>query len=113
MECRSIFIFYLLIVPTNALINELYGRIVEDLNDNLWNKKYKVVKSPAAVIDEEDSFNFIMVYTQERLLYHLLKIKNLPINYLFIDEAHKITKGEDRSAFFYKVMNIINKEHIL
>lgn len=102
---------FVIIVPTNALINELYGRIVEDLNDNLWNKKYKVVKSPAAVIDEEDSFNFIMVYTQERFLYHLLKIKNLPINYLFIDEAHKITKGEDRSAFFYKVMNIINKEH--
>ena len=45
---------FVIVVPTNALINELYGRIVEDLNDNLWNKKYKVVKSPAAVIDEED-----------------------------------------------------------
>lgn len=102
---------FVIVVPTNALINELYERFVEDLNDNLWDRKYKVVKSPAAIIDEEDSYNFIMIYTQERLLYHLLQVKDLPINYLFIDEAHKITKGEDRSAFFYKVMSIVNKEH--
>lgn len=61
---------FVIVVPTNALINELYERFVEDLNDNLWDRKYKVVKSPAAIIDEEDSYNFIMIYTQERLLYH-------------------------------------------
>ena len=102
---------FVIVVPTNALINELYSRIIEDLKDNLWQKKYKVVKSPAAVIGEEDNYNFIMIYTQERLLYHLLQIKNVAINYLFIDEAHKISKGEGRSAFFYKVMSLINKEH--
>ena len=102
---------FVIVVPTNALINELYERIIEDINEDLWEKKYKVVKTPAMIIDEEDNFNYIMIYTQERLLYHLLQIKNVSINFVFIDEAHKISKGEDRSAFFYKVMSIINKEH--
>lgn len=102
---------FVIVVPTNALINEIYNDIIDDLKDNLDLNGYKVVKSPAAIVGEDDKFNYIMVYTQERLLYHLLKVKDQAINYLFIDEAHKISVSEDRSAFFYKIMGIINKQY--
>ncbi len=102
---------FVIVVPTNALINELYNRVIDDLQGTLWENGYKVVKSPASILQEEDEYNYIMVYTQERLLYHLIQAKNVPVNYLFVDEAHKISKGEGRSVFFYKIMNIINKEH--
>ena len=101
---------FVIVVPTNALINEVYNRVIEDLKDKLWSNGYKVVKSPAA-ISEDDEYNYIMVYTQERFLVHLLKFKSISINYLFIDEAHKISVSESRSAFFYKIMNFINKDH--
>ncbi len=102
---------FVIVVPTNALINEIYNNIIDDLKDNLYLNNYKVVKSPAAIVGEDDKFNYIMVYTQERLLYHLLKVKDQVVNYLFIDEAHKISVGEGRSAFFYKIMSIINKQY--
>ncbi|MDE6667720.1 MAG: DEAD/DEAH box helicase [Clostridia bacterium] len=102
---------FVIVVPTNALINEIYNDIINDLKDNLDLNNYKVVKSPAAIVGEDDKFNYIMVYTQERLLYHLLKVKDQVVNYLFIDEAHKISVGEGRSAFFYKIMSIINKQY--
>ena len=102
---------FVIVVPTNALINEVYARIVDDLKEELWENGYRVVKSPATLMEVEEAYNYIMVYTQERLLYHLLKAKNISVNYLFIDEAHKISRKEDRSAFFYKIMSLINKEH--
>lgn len=102
---------FTIVVPTNALINEIYNNIISDLKENINLNGYKVVKSPASIVGEDDKLNYIMIYTQERLLHHLIKLKDFAINYLFIDEAHKISISEGRSAFFYKIMSMINKYH--
>ena len=47
--------------------------------------------------------------TPERLLYLLILMKDIPIEYLFIDEAHKISKKDGRSAFYYKVVDMLSQ----
>jgi len=45
--------------------------------------------------------------TQERM-FHLLATKpSLAINYIFIDEAHKISQNESRSAFYFKISSML------
>ena len=47
------------------------------------------------------------VYTQERFLSHLLN-KSIDIEYVFIDEAHKLFYEDSRSVYFYKILDILN-----
>ena len=81
---------YALIVPTKALINEVSSKIISDLGALLKEMNYRVVTSAGALALEEEH-NFIYVLTPERLLYLLIRHKDKDIDYLFIDEAHKIT----------------------
>ena len=58
---------YALIVPTKALINEVRSSIINDLNDNLEKRNYRVV-SAASDIALEEYYNYIFVLMLERLL---------------------------------------------
>lgn len=77
---------------------------------------YKIVNSAGAQFLKEEH-NFILVLTPERLLYLLISNPEIDIDYLFIDEAHKISENEGRSAFYYKVVDILsqreNRPHIV
>ena len=54
----------------------------------------------------------IFVLTPERLLYLLISYPNININYLFIDESHKISARDGRSAFYYKVVDMLAERPI-
>lgn len=59
----------------------------------------------------EIKHNYIFVLTSERMLYVLIDDSDLMIDYLFVDEAHKISFGDKRSAFYYKVINGLEERH--
>lgn len=100
---------YTLIVPTKALINEIYKQIIdEDLKGLLAEHNYKVVTA-AGDIALEGKHNFILVLTPERLLYLLISKPGLQIDYLFIDEAHKMSGKNSRGPFYYKTVDMLLK----
>lgn len=100
---------YALIVPTKALINEVRGKIISDLEENLDQHNYRVVTA-ASDISLEENHNFIFVLTPERLLYLLISRPDLNIDYLFIDEAHKLSGKNSRRPFYYKVVDMLLKK---
>lgn len=102
---------YALIVPTKALINEIYKQIIdEDLKGLLAEHNYKVVTA-AGDIALESKHNFILVLTPERLLYLLISKPSLQIDYLFIDEAHKMSGKNSRGPFYYKTVDMLLKRN--
>lgn len=96
---------FVIVVPTKALINEIKNTFIREFDEILYQKKYKVITTPLAIGSTE--FNYIMIYTQERLLYHTLYSNKVGIDYLFIDEAHKISEISLRSGYFYKSVEIL------
>lgn len=102
---------FAIIVPTKALINEVSHRLIyEELNTLLKDKGYKVVKFADQLTLKKDG-NFIFVLTPERLLYLLISNPDIDIDYVFIDEAHKISSNDKRSAFYYKVVNMFDSKN--
>lgn len=98
---------YAIIVPTKALINEVSSKIIQDLKGMLQEHDYRVVTS-SGDIALTTPHNYIFVLTPERLLYLLISDKNLRLDYLFIDEAHKISSKDKRSAFYYKAVDMLS-----
>lgn len=97
---------YVIVVPTKALISEITSDFIKELGKNLKELNYRVINSHNE-IKEEDNVNYIMIYTQERFLMHLTNL-SLNIDYVFIDEAHKIFYRDKRSMYFYKIIDILN-----
>ena len=102
---------FAIIVPTKALISEITSSIIQDLKTLLEEKNYKVVNSAGALMLNQPH-NFIFVLTPERLLYLLISNPEININYLFVDEAHKISANDGRSAFYYKVVDMLSERPI-
>ena len=102
---------FAIIVPTKALINEVSQKIIQDdLQELLKKQNYKVITA-VNDIALEGKHNFIYVLTPERLLYMLIAFPNLKMDYLFIDEAHKLSSKNSRAPFYYKVVDILrNRE---
>lgn len=94
------------IVPTKALINEVREDTVNGLGALLEKENYCVVTSANDYALEEHR-NFILVMTPERLLYLLIKKANLKIDYIFIDEAHKLTGRNKRGPFYYRIVDML------
>lgn len=94
---------FVIVVPTKALINEIKREMIEYIANELKEKSYKVITTSSVIKDYSES-NYVMIYTQERLLYHMKEYNDLSIDYLFIDEAQKISEVGLRSAYFYKVV---------
>lgn len=108
---------FAIIVPTKALINEISSSLINELKSTLIEKNYRVVTSANAIALEQ-THSYIFVLTPERLLYLFIRHEKIKINYLFIDEAHKISSAKDsRSAFYYKdvdmLLNRNNNAHII
>ncbi len=97
---------YAIVVPTKALINEVYSKIILDLKGMLQEYNYRVVTSSGDVA-LTTPHNYIFVLTPERLLYLLIGDKEMKLDYLFIDEAHKISSKDKRSAFYYKIADML------
>lgn len=102
---------YAILVPTKALINEVSSKIIDDLKDMLAEKDYRLVNSAGAIVLKQ-VHNFILIMTPERLLYLLMENKGFKLDYLFIDEAHKISSRDSRSPFYYKVIDLVAKRSL-
>ena len=95
---------YALIVPTQALINEVRTKVIDDLGGEKNTERinylslhnYSVVTAASDIALEDDSKNFILVMTPERLLYLLIARPHFDLDYLFIDEAHKLSGKNSR-----------------
>ncbi|MGI6051886.1 MAG: DEAD/DEAH box helicase [Bilifractor sp.] len=105
---------YALVVPTKALINEVRAKVIDDLGGERNSEKINYlarndycVVTAASDIALEEQHNFILVMTPERLLYLLVARKDLRIDYLFIDEAHKLSGKNSRAPFYYKVVDML------
>lgn len=108
---------YAIIVPTKALINEVSDKIIkDDLREMLEVYNYRVVTAGGDIALKQ-AHNFIFVMTPERFLYYLIDNPTKTIAYLFIDEAHKISSMDDRSSFYYKIIEMLSarecKPHII
>lgn len=107
---------FAIVVPTKALINEVSSKLIDDLKDLLSECDYRVVTSAGSVALEQQH-NYLFVLTPERLMYMLMDRKDLSIDYLFIDEAHKITSRDKRSAIYYNIIDMLavrrSKPHII
>ncbi len=101
---------FAILIPTKALINEVSSKIIEDLKDLLAEHDYRVVTS-AGALSLQQPHNFVLALTPERLLYLLLDKPGFRIDYLFIDEAHKISSRDSRSPFYYKVIDMLSKRN--
>lgn len=97
---------FVIVVPTKALISEITSELITELGEELKEKKYKIINTHNEMQDDQ-KYNYIMVYTQERFLSHLLN-KSIDIEYVFIDEAHKLFYEDSRSVYFYKILDILN-----
>lgn len=109
---------FAILVPTKALITEISSGIVnDDLKDDLAKNNYKVVNSGNSMFLKQSGLNYIMVVTPERMLYMLMSYPSISVDYLFIDEAHKINESDGRSAFYYKVTDMLaqrdRKPHVI
>jgi replicative superfamily II helicase len=109
---------FAILVPTKALISEIASNIIKnDLQDELTNKNYKVVTSGNSLFFKQENLNYIMVMTPERLLYTLISYPDISIDYLFIDEAHKLSEPDGRATFYFKVTDMLierpKKPHVI
>ena len=106
---------FAIIVPTKALINEIRDKLVEEIGVELKEKNYSVIVSANDIMLEQKK-HYIYVMTPERFLY-LINTKKSKVDYLFIDEAHKISAKDKRSSFYYDLIGSLNevspKTHII
>lgn len=94
---------YAILVPTKALINEVRGNLIGVLQYKLKDLSYRVVTASGDLVLQQDH-HFIFVMTPERLLHMMIERKNIQIDFLFIDEAHKISARGGRSTYYFKVL---------
>ena len=110
---------FAIIVPTKALINEVRTKTTEDLGLSLKEYRYHLVTAAgdAALKIDDKSRRYVFIMTPERLLYLLMNEKDIQLDYLFIDEAQKLSGDDTRSPFYYQVVQILNeaeqKPHII
>ena len=85
---------YAIIVPTKALINELKSEAIQKFEKEILVKNYRVISS-ANDLQLESNHRFILIMTPERLMYFLIKYKEIILDYVFFDEAHKYMNNKE------------------
>ena len=95
---------FAILVPTKALINEVRSNMFEGLQQDLTDKNYRIV-SAIGEIYLQQPHHFIFIMTPERMHHLLIEHPNLSIDFVFIDEAHKISERGGRSSYYYKVIS--------
>ncbi|MEK4451014.1 DEAD/DEAH box helicase [Paenibacillus sp. FSL L8-0506] len=98
-----------LLVPTRALINQVSTKLKNVINNN----KYKILTKPMVpLLYKKNESKFIFVFTPERLIAYLSE-NNPVINYLLVDEAHKLLSETDtRAPLFYHALMIAKRKSI-
>lgn len=113
---------YAMVIPTKALINEVAQKIRDilaicesrylqttgshgEINHPI---PYAVVTNPSDLAFRRKDCKYICVMTQERMVRLLRSNLSISIDYMFIDEAHKLSsKREDRNPLYYQLALLI------
>ncbi|EJL6720077.1 DEAD/DEAH box helicase [Vibrio alginolyticus] len=100
-----------ILVPTRALINQTVNQLKKEFSDVANYKVLAYPKVPKTFKTEES--RFIFVFTPERLLSYLSNLDNPKLDYLFVDEAHKIISQKDsRSPLYYHAILQAEKKSV-
>lgn len=104
---------YAFVVPTKALINEISSEIINDLGNDLVQQKYRVIRSVNELSEysQNKTYHYIFVMTPERLMYLLITFPNMYLPFVFIDEAQNISKHDERSGFYYNLIDMLEEKH--
>ena len=94
---------FAILVPTKALINEVRSNLIGALQSKLKELNYRIVTAAGDLVLQQDH-HFIFVMTPERLLHMMIEKEEIKIDFLFIDEAHKISARGGRSTYYFKVL---------
>ena len=99
-----------ILVPTRALINQVTARLKKTITD----ENYKVLAHPVVpAIYKNKMLKYVFVFTPERLISYLGEKENPVINYMFVDEAHKIIAEKDsRSPLYYHAILLAERKSI-
>ncbi|GIO23468.1 DEAD/DEAH box helicase [Oceanobacillus sp. J11TS1] len=91
-----------ILVPTRALINQVCLKLKSEIE----NEKYKIISHPKVpLLYRKEDNRFIFVFTPERLISYFADSNNPSINYLFVDEAHKLLSSKDqRTPLLYHAL---------
>ena len=95
---------FVILVPTRALISEIANKIIKEFKDFIGTGKHRIVTTLVSLSEND---KFIAVLTPERLYYSILENPELKFQYLFIDEAHKISSRDKRSITYYKILDML------
>lgn len=98
------------IVPTKALINQVGNRLKKIVNEF----NYKAITSPVIpkVFLEQDN-KYVFVFTPERLISYFMEKSNPKIDYLFVDEAHKLLSRKDtRTPLLYHALVLAKRKSV-
>ncbi|XZU46392.1 DEAD/DEAH box helicase [Acinetobacter baumannii] len=96
-----------ILVPSKALINQVSNDLKDELGEKLIEKKITIL-THGNLINNNKKSNFIFVLTPERLLSLYNRNTDIRIDYLFIDEAHKLShssKDDTRSLTAYSAVD--------
>ena len=99
---------FVILVPTKALINEVRSNMFEGLQNELTAKNYRIVSAIGEIYLHQDH-HFIFIMTPERMHHLLIERPDLTINFVFIDEAHKISERGGRGSYYYKVISQLRR----
>ena len=88
------------LVPSRALINQTVQKLKVEFSDQ---ENYRFLSHPVVpMLYRSNETNYIFVFTPERLIAYLSKPDNPKLDYLFVDEAHKVVAEKDsRSPLYY------------
>lgn len=100
---------YAILVPTKALINEVRSSLIGSLQTKLKELNYRIVTSAGDIVLKQNH-HFIFVMTPERLHHMLIEHPEIRVDFLFIDEAHKISDRGGRASYYYKVLIQLDKQ---
>jgi len=96
------------LVPSKALINQFTSDIKTEFSKLLLEKKY-VVLNHGNFVEFNTNINYIFILTPERLLSLYSKNINISIDFLFCDEAHKLSNDSNTDVRSLTGYNAIDK----
>jgi len=99
-----------ILVPTRALINQVSLKLKAEIQ----NENYKIISHPKIpLLYRKKEHKFLLVMTAERLISYFSDVNNPPINYLFVDEAHKLLNEKDpRTPLLYHALVLAKRKSV-
>lgn len=97
-----------IVVPSRALINQYVNDIKFELGESIKDNKYLVLTS-GNIGETEKKDKYIFILTPERLLSLYARNKKISIDFIFVDEAHKLSSSSNTDIRSLTAYSAIDK----